>query len=139
MFLPFITLRIPFTSECICRHLFLYRPFSTCSSLMSFSPFSCFLWLLSLLVACFFLFSLGRHRAPFSLVCATFTYFGFCFSFFFCGPSSTQLFPYWFCSHQFAELGSIQCLAFSHRAYSLAFLSFCNSVLSNLQGRFLIY
>ena len=84
------------------------RPFSTCSSLMSFSPFSRFLWLLSLLVASF-LFSLECHRAPFSL---------------FAGLSSTQLFPYWFCSHQFAELGAIHCLAFSPRACSFAFLSF---------------
>ena len=69
----------------------------------------------------FFLFSVGRHRAPFSLLCATFSSF-VCFVF--AGLCSTQLFPYWFCSHQFAELGSIQCLAFSPRACSLAFLSF---------------
>ena len=57
------------------------RPFSTCSSLMSFSPFSCFLWLLSLLVAPFFsvFFSLGHHRAPFSLLCAMFLGFLFVF------------------------------------------------------------
>ena len=36
------------------------RPFSTCSSLMSFSPFSRFLWLLSLLVASFFCSLLSR-------------------------------------------------------------------------------
>ena len=42
---------------------------------------------------------------------------------FFAGLSSTQLLPYWFCSHQFAELGSIHCLAFSARACSLAFVS----------------
>ena len=102
------------------------RSFSTCSSLLSFSHFSLFLWLLYLLVA-FFLFSLslGRRRAPFPLLCATFSFF--CLFFFCCcccfvaGPSSTQLFAYWFCSHQFAELGSIHCLAFSARAYSLAF------------------
>ncbi len=50
------------------------------SCLMSFSPFSLFLWLLSLLVAFYFyfsvLFSLGRPRVPFSLLCATFS---FCF------------------------------------------------------------
>ena len=44
------------------------------------------------------------------------------FVLFFCFLSSTQLFAYWFCSHQFAELGSIHCLAFSPRACSLAFL-----------------
>ena len=49
------------------------RPFSTCSSLMSFSLFlmasfsyGCFFFFF------FFLFSLGRRRAPFSLLCATF-------------------------------------------------------------------
>ena len=69
-----------------------------------------------------FLFSLGLHRAPFSLLCATFLCVFFFFFFFFAGPSSTQLFLYWFCSHQFAELGSIHCLAFTARACSLAFL-----------------
>ena len=49
-----ITLRVPFTSERFCGGLFLGLSGSTCSSLLSFSPFSCFLWLLSLLVASFF-------------------------------------------------------------------------------------
>ena len=53
------------------------------SCLMSFSPFSLFLWLLSLLVAFYFyfsiLFSLGRRRVPFSLLCATFSFFFFVF------------------------------------------------------------
>ena len=72
------------------------RPFSACSVLMSFSPFSCFLWLLFLLVAFFFfflssfflflyLFSLGRRRASFFCVRL--------FRFFFSVPYSTQLFP----------------------------------------------
>ena len=62
------------------------RPFCTCSSFMSFSPFSCFLWLL-FLSGCFFfsvLFSLGRRRAPLSLLCATFSCFCFVFVFVFC-------------------------------------------------------
>ena len=84
----------------------------------------------------FFLFSVGRHRAPFSLLCATFSSF-VCFVF--AGPCSTQLFPYWFCSHQFAELGSIQCLAFSPRACSLAFLSFAILFLAICRAFFILF
>ena len=62
------------------------RPFSTCASLMSFSPFACFLWLLSLLVAfcccsfclfvcCCYVISRGRQSAPFFCVQP----FRFCF------------------------------------------------------------
>ena len=39
---------------------FVLRPFSTCSSLMSFSRFSRFLWFVSLLVASFYLSVLSR-------------------------------------------------------------------------------
>ena len=99
------------------------RPFSTCSSLMSFSPFSRFLSLLSLLVAAFFLLpSLYGVVGLLSLFCGRrFRCCCFWCIFVFVGPSSTQLFPYWFCSHQFAELGSIYCLAFTARACYLAF------------------
>ena len=82
-----------------------------------FSGFFLF-WLLLFSV----LFSLGRRWAPFSLLCATgflllllslsLSLFVFFFCFFFAGLfcwSSTQLFPYWFCSHLFSELGSIHC------------------------------
>ena len=98
------------------------RPFSTCSSLMSFCPFFTFL-MASFSSGCYFfsffspsvLFSLGQGSFL-SSVCDFFVLF-------FCFLSSTQLFAYWFCSHQFAEHGSIHCLAFSARACSLAFLS----------------
>ena len=53
-------------------------------------------------------------KAPFSLVCVTFFLFLFLLG--------RQLFPYWFYSHQFAELRSIHRLAFLARACSLAFL-----------------
>ena len=73
------------------------------------------------------LFSLGRHRAPFFCVRLFGVFFIFIFFIFFIitffhGLYSTQLFLYWFCSQQFAELGSIHLLAFSARACSLAFL-----------------
>ena len=118
------------------------RPFSTCSSLMLFSPFSRFLWILSLLVASFFFFfflffsfllflfffffflSRASWGSFLSSVCDFFVFRLFVVLFVFDGPSSTQLFPYWFCSHQFAELGLIRCWAFSPRACSLACLSF---------------
>ena len=88
------------------------RPFATCSSLM----------LLFLLVA-FFLSFLFMLSSPYSVVGLLSLSCGrrFFFFFFFAGPSSTQLFNYWFCCHQFAELGSIHCLAFSARACYLAF------------------
>ena len=57
------------------------RPFSTCSSLMSFSPFSCFLWLLSLLVASFFCSLLSRASWGSVLLLATFSFLFFCFCF----------------------------------------------------------
>ena len=101
------------------------RPFSTCSSLMSFSPFSRFLWLLSLLVASFsfsssssVLFSLGRRRAPFV-----------CLRLFVC----VFVFVYWAVFHpalsftasvlsSFQSLDPLTFSAFSARASSLAFL-----------------
>ena len=71
----FITLRVPFTSERICGGC--SRPFSTCSSLMSFSPFSCFLWLLPLLVASFFCSFLSK--APYgSFLSSVCDFFVFC-------------------------------------------------------------
>ena len=109
------------------------RPFSACSSLMSFSSFSRFLWLLSLLVASslFFLFSLGPRMAPF-FVC----------DFFVCGlpgPYSTQLFP-------LLVLFSAVCRAWIHFLCSFfslglffGLLVFSDSVLRNLQGCFYIY
>ena len=110
-----IVLRVPFTSECFCGSLFL--GLSPLAPLYCSSPLLIFTFLVaSFSSGCFIvLFSVGRHRAPFSLLCATFSFF-VCF----CWVCSTQLFPYWFCSHQFAELGSIHCLAFSARACSLA-------------------
>ena len=105
------------------------RPFSTCSSLMSFSPFSRFLWLLSLLVASFFflsfflfyLLSRGRRRDPFLCVCELFGFFLVWFLKKILGRIQPISFLYWFCSQQFAELGSIHFFAFSARACSLAF------------------
>ena len=71
----FITLRVPFTSERICGGC--SRPFSTCSPLMSFSPFSCFLWLLPLLVASFFCSFLSK--APYgSFLSSVCDFFVFC-------------------------------------------------------------
>ena len=125
------------------------RRFSTSSSLMSFSPFSCFLWLLSLLVVFFFffffffcsLFTGASHGSFLSSVCDV---FGCCFLLlllllFFAGPSSTQIFAYWFCSHQFAELGSIHCLAFSAWACSLAFLCLAILFLTICSAVFLLF
>ena len=82
------------------------------------------------------LFFLGRLTVPFSLFSERrFRLLFFFDVVFFAGPSSTQLFPYWFCSHQFAEIGSIHCLAFSAWACSLAslclailFLTICSAV-----------
>ena len=95
------------------------------------SPFhvSCGFFLFWLLLSLFFpfppvLFCLGRLRAPFFCWDFFVWVFLFCFFVFLARSSSTQLFPYWFCSHQFAELGSIHCWAFSPRDCSLAFLSF---------------
>ena len=103
----------------------------SCRSLLFHVSCGFFLfWLLLFSV----IFSLWRRRAPFSLLWATLSVVVFV-CIFFVGPSSTQLFPYWFCSHQFAELGSIHCLAFSARACYLAFpclaipfLEFCRAV-----------
>ena len=68
------------------------RPLSSCSSLMLYSPFSHFLWLLSLLVASFFLFSLGHHMAPFSLSVRLTGLFVFVFCFLMgCLPPSSFL------------------------------------------------
>ena len=67
---------------------------STGFSLMLFSPFfylACGFFLFWLLLFSV-LFTLGRHRAPFSLLlCATFS--SFSPHFLFAGPFSTQLFP----------------------------------------------
>ena len=48
------------------------RPFSTCSSLMSFSLFLMASFSYGCFFFCFVLFSLGCRRALFSLLCATF-------------------------------------------------------------------
>ena len=98
-----------------------------CTALFSSKHFRLELFVRSLFTQLFFLVVLfllllsmtafSHVKAPFSLLCVTFF-----FIFFFAGPSSIQLFPYWFYSHQFAELGSIHRLAFSARACSLAFL-----------------
>ena len=109
------------------------RPFSTCSSLMSFSPFSCFLWLLSLLVAPFFsvFFSLGHHRAPFSLLCAMFLgfLFVFCWAVFHPALSLLVLFLFVFCWAVFHPAISLLvlflfvfCWAVFHPAISLLVL-----------------
>ena len=110
------------------------RPFSTCTSLMSFSPFSRFLWLLSLLVATsFFLFFFSVLFCLGLLSLFRVRHFRFVFL------SSTQIFAYWFCSHQVAEHGSIHCLAFSARACSLAFLCLAILFLAICRVAFLIY
>ena len=106
---------------------------------MSFLPFFVFL-VASFSPGCFFfsvLFSLGRRRVSFSLLCATFSFF---FVFVVVAwPSSTQLFAYRFCSYQFAEHGSIHCLAFSAKACSLAFLCLAILYLAICRAVFLIY
>ena len=113
------------------------RPFFTCSCLMSFSPFSCFFWLLSLLVASFFsvLYYIGRRRAPFFCV----RLFRVFFFYIFPGPYSTQLFP-------LLVLFSAVCRAWIHSRFSFfsyglffGLLVFSDSVLRNLQGCFFIY
>ena len=107
------------------------RPFSTCSSLMSFSPFSCFLWLLSLLVASSsfsILFSLGCR----SFVCDF-------FSFFFPGPYSTQLFPLLILFSAVCRAWILSLFSFFSQGLFFGLLVFSDSVLRNLQGCFLIY
>ena len=131
---------------------FVLKPFSTCASLMSFSPFCMFL-VASFSSGCFKkkkkkknLLSRGRRRDPFLCVCDLFVFLLFLFClfvvflflllffgvfFFFLvwlkkitiilGRIQSISFLYWFCSQQFAELGSILFLAFSARACSLAF------------------
>ena len=104
------------------------RPFSTCSSLMSFgSPFSRFLWLLSLLVASFFCSLLS----PFFCVLL--------FRVLFLGRIPPSSFHHWFCSQQSAELGSIHFLAFSARACSLAFLCLAILFLAICRAVFYIF
>ena len=104
------------------------RPFSTCSSLMSFSLFFTFL-VASFSSGCFFFFffsffsfsffcsllSRASYGSFLSSVCEFFVVFC-CWAVF--HPALSLL----VCSHQFAELGSSHCLAFSARACSLAFL-----------------
>ena len=112
------------------------RPFSTCSSLMSLPLFT-FL-VASFSSGCFFLlpflspvlFCLGCHRAPFSLLCATFS-----FSFFVFHQALCLL-----------VLFSPVCWAWIHSLFSFFSLGlffglpvFGDSVLSSLQGCFLIY
>ena len=121
------------------------KPFSTCASLMSFSPFCMFL-VASFSSGCFKKkkISLGGAVGILFCVCATFLFcfvlfvccgVFFCFVFFWfffflvwlkkitiiLGRIQPISFLYWFCSQQFAELGSILFLAFSARACSLAF------------------
>ena len=125
------------------------KPFSTCASLMSFSPFCMFL-VASFSSGCFKkkkIFSLGGAVGilfcvcvrPFRFFFAFFVLFVCCcfFGFFvvvflvffglvkkkkkILGRIQSISFLYWFCSQQFAELGSILFLAFSARACSLAF------------------
>ena len=116
------------------------RRFSTSSSLMSFSPLSCFLWLLSLLGGFFFsvLFSLGRLTAPFSLLCATFSVVVFFCCVFCWAVSHTAL--------SLLVLFSPVCWAWIHSLFSFFSLGlffglpvFSDSVLNNLQRCFLIY
>ena len=118
-----ITLRVPFTFERFCGSLFLGLSPLGPLYCRSFTPFLCFLWLLSLLVASFFcslLCHVRRRRAPFFSVRL---FRGFLFLFlFFLGRIPRSSFLYWFSSQQFAALGSIHFLAFSARACSLAFL-----------------
>ena len=97
------------------------RPFYTCSSLMLFSPFSCFLWLLSLLVAFFLSVLLSQGWCEALFFCVWF-FLVFCCCCVFLGRIPPSPFLYWFCSQQFAELGSIDFFAFSARACSLAFM-----------------
>ena len=73
------------------------RPFSTCSSLMAFSPFSRFLWLLSLLVASSFCSLLSRvlQGSFLPTVCDFFVFyflFVFCFVFSWGGGGEVVLF-----------------------------------------------
>jgi len=80
-----------------------------CTALFSSKHFHLELFVRSLFTQLFFLVVLfllllsmtafSHVKAPFSLLCVT-----FCLFLFFAGPSSIQLFPYWFYSHQFAEL-----------------------------------
>ena len=96
------------------------RPLSTCSSLMSFSAFSRFLWLLSLLVASFFCSLLSRASyGSFLSFCATYCCFVFVFLIGYLPPSP-------FLSVLTSLLSgldrAIHCLAFSARDCSLAFL-----------------
>ena len=104
------------------------RPFSTCSSVFNgVLPLSCGFFIFWLLL--FFCSLLSRTSWGSVLLCATFSVF------FFLGRIPPSSFLYWFCSQQFAELGSIHFLAFSARACSLAclclailFLGICRSL-----------
>ena len=115
------------------------RRFSTSSSLMSFSPLSCFLWLLSLLGGFFFFCSLlsGTSYGSFlSSVCDVFGFLFVCCCCVFC----------WAVSHtalSLLVLFSPVCWAWIHSLFSFFSLGlffglpvFSDSVLNNLQRCF---